>query len=240
MAGMGVACGDLDGDCRTDLAVANFYGESMSFYHNLGQMTFADHTARIGLQVPTRTSLGFGTAFLDANNDGYLDLAVTNGHVNDFLPEIPFEMPSQLFLGGPSGRLTDVSDRAGAPWQVPRIGRGLAVGDLDNDGRLDLMILGQNQPLAYFHNQSAAGHWLTLRLEGTVSNRDAVGATGDRRGRRPAAAARSVRRGQLPIGVRLAAAFRPRFRRQGLTASRFAGRLARSIGSMTFPPTRAI
>jgi len=176
MAGMGVACGDLDGDCRTDLVVANFYGESMSFYHNLGQMVFADHTAQIGLDVPTRTSLGFGTAFLDANNDGYLDLAVTNGHVNDFRPEIPFEMPAQIFLGGPGKRLIDVSKRAGAPWQVPRVGRGLAVGDLDNDGRLDLMILGQNQPLAYFHNQTSGGHSLTLRLEGVGSNRDAVGA----------------------------------------------------------------
>ena len=146
MAGMGVACGDLDGDCRTDLIVANFYGESMSFYHNLGRLTFSDHTARIGLDVPSRTSLGFGTACLDANNDGYLDLAVTNGHVNDFLPEIPFEMPSQLFLGGPGRRLTDVSRRAGAPWRVPRIGRGLALGDLDNDGRLDLVILPRISP----------------------------------------------------------------------------------------------
>jgi tetratricopeptide (TPR) repeat protein len=176
MAGMGVACGDLDGDCLNDLVVANFYGESMSFYRNLGQMVFADHTANVGLDVPTRTSLGFGTAFLDANNDGYLDLAVTNGHVNDFRPEIPFEMPSQLFLGGPTKRLTDVSARAGAPWLVPRIGRGLAVGDLDNDGRLDLLILGQNQPLAYFHNQTSGGHSITLRLEGAASNRDAVGA----------------------------------------------------------------
>ena len=178
MAGMGVACGDLDGDGRPDLAVTNFYGESMTFYHNLGQGIFADHTSAIGLEVPTRTSLGFGTAFLDVNNDGYLDLAATNGHVNDFRPEVPFQMPSQLFLGGPTGRLTDVSNQAGAPWQVPRVGRGLAVGDLDNDGLVDLLILAQNQPLAYFHNKTASrrSHALTLGLEGVRSNRDAVGA----------------------------------------------------------------
>jgi hypothetical protein len=72
--------------------------------------------------------------------------------------------------------LTDVSDRAGPPWQILRVARGLATGDLDNDGRMDLLVLSQDTPLAYFHNRSAAGHFLTLRLEGTKSNREAVGA----------------------------------------------------------------
>ena len=72
--------------------------------------------------------------------------------------------------------LTDVSARAGALWQVPRVGRGLAAGDLDNDGRVDLLLVAQDGPLAYFHNRTAAGHALTLRLEGTASHRDAVGA----------------------------------------------------------------
>jgi hypothetical protein len=69
-----------------------------------------------------------------------------------------------------------VSDRAGPPWQVPRVGRGLAAGDLDNDGRIDLLLVAQDGPLAYLHNRTAGGHALTLRLEGTASNRDAVGA----------------------------------------------------------------
>ena len=85
-------------------------------------------------------------------------------------------MPAQLLLGGADGRLTDVSDRAGAPWRVPRMGRGLAVGDLDNDGRQDVLILSHNEPLAYFHNRTEGGRSLTLRLEGRGSNRDAVGA----------------------------------------------------------------
>jgi hypothetical protein len=72
--------------------------------------------------------------------------------------------------------LVDVTQRAGPPWRVPRVGRGLAVGDLDNDGRLDVVLLSQNSPLALFHNESGGGHWITLRLEGTTSNRDAVGA----------------------------------------------------------------
>jgi tetratricopeptide (TPR) repeat protein len=175
-AGMGVACGDLDGDGRPDLGVTNFYNESMTFYHNLGGGVFTDHTREIGLAVPTRYRLGFGTVFLDVDNDGRLDVAIANGHVDDFRPEIPYAMPAQLLLGGEGGKLIDVSDRAGAPWQVLRVARGLAAGDLDNDGRIDLLLVAQDGPLAYFHNRTAGGHALTLRLEGKASNRDAIGA----------------------------------------------------------------
>jgi hypothetical protein len=175
-AGMGVACGDLDGDGRLDLAVTNFYGESTSLFRNLGGGMFTDATAAVGLAAATRQLLGFGVAFLDADNDGYLDLVSANGHVNDLRPNYPYRMPAQLLLGGPGGRLVDVSDRAGAPWLVPRMGRGLAVADLDNDGRQDVLIVAHDQPLAYLHNRTDGGRWLTLRLEGRDSNRDAVGA----------------------------------------------------------------
>jgi hypothetical protein len=177
-ASMGVACGDVDGDGRLDLAVTNFYNEYVAFYRNLGDGVFADHTTSVGLAVPTRYRLGFGISFLDVNNDGRLDLVTANGHVDDFRPGIPYQMRSQLFTGSDDGRqLVDVSDRAGPPFQVPLLGRGLAVGDLDNDGRVDILILSQGQPLAYFHNKTEnGGHWLTLRLKGSSSNRDAVGA----------------------------------------------------------------
>jgi tetratricopeptide (TPR) repeat protein len=175
-AGMGVAAGDLDGDGRLDLVVTNFYGESTTFHRNLGGCLFVDNSARIGLAVPTRFMLGFGIAFVDANNDRNLDLLITNGHVNDFRPDTPYAMPAQLLLGDAHGRLTDVTRQAGPPFEVLRVGRGLAAGDLDNDGRIDALILGQTQPIAFFHNKTAHdGHFVTLRLEGTVSNRDAVG-----------------------------------------------------------------
>jgi hypothetical protein len=178
LAGMGIASGDFDGDGRIDLAVTNFYAESTTFYQNLGAGQFVDHTAAIGLAAPSRFLLGFGAAFFDANNDGRLDLATANGHVNDLGPHVPYAMPAQLLLGQVGGRIVDVSRNAGRPWLVPRLGRGLAVGDLDNDGQFDMLIVSEGEPLAYFHNRGPTGHFVTFKLEGSSpdSNRDAVGA----------------------------------------------------------------
>jgi predicted Zn-dependent protease len=142
-AGMGVACGDVDGDARLDLAVTNFYGESTTLFHNLGQGLFTDHTAAAGLAAPSRHRLGFGAVFLDADNDGWLDLLTANGHLSDQRPLFPYAMPPQLFRGGPEGTLADVTAGAGPPFQRPYVGRGLAVGDLDNDGRLDAVMVSQ-------------------------------------------------------------------------------------------------
>jgi hypothetical protein len=176
-SGMGVAWGDLDGDGKVDLAVTNFYGESTTFYKNLGAGFFVDQTAQIGMVAPTRPLLGFGLAFVDANNDGRLDVLSANGHIFDGRPRIPFAMPVQILAGNSSGRLTDVSIRAGEPFAPLHLGRGLAAGDLDNDGRLDALVVAQNEPLIYLHNMTERpGHFVTLALEGTRSNRDAVGA----------------------------------------------------------------
>jgi thioredoxin-like negative regulator of GroEL len=175
-AGMGVACGDLDADGRLDLAVTNFYGESTTFFRSLGGGQFADQTAAVGLAAPSRYLLGFGVAFLDANADGRLDLLTVNGHVSDFRPQAAYTMPAQLLLGDTGVRLVDASRRAGEPLQAPRLSRGLAVGDLDNDGKIDAVVVNQNDPLSYFHNVTSVGHSVTLLLQGTSSNRDAVGA----------------------------------------------------------------
>ncbi len=130
----------------------------------------------MGLAAPSRYLLGFGIAFLDVDNDGRLDLMTANGHVNDYRPSIPFAMPIQLLRGGADGRLRDVSTRAGPPFLLPHLGRGLAAGDLDNDGRIDALVVAHNEPLVFLHNQTSAGHFVTFALEGTASNRDGVGA----------------------------------------------------------------
>jgi tetratricopeptide (TPR) repeat protein len=176
-AGMGIALGDQNGDGLLDLAVTNFYAEGTTLFANLGKNMFFDHSMASGLLATSRSLLGFGVAFLDANNDGRLDLAAANGHVNDGRPRLPYAMPARLWLGAADAKLVDVSDRAGEPWKIARVGRGLATGDLDNDGRADVVILSQNEPLAYFHNMtSESARFVILRLEGMKSNRDAVGA----------------------------------------------------------------
>jgi tetratricopeptide (TPR) repeat protein len=177
-ASMGVASGDLNGDGLPDLAVTNFYSEYTALYQNLGEGVFSDHSAECGLVVASRYRLGFGIAFLDFNNDGQLDLVTANGHVDDNRTDVPQRMRAQLLAGAEGGcKLVDVTDRAGPVFQVSLLGRGLAAGDLDNDGRVDSLIVPQNQPLAYFHNRTDGGRSLTLRLEGGhSSNRDAVGA----------------------------------------------------------------
>jgi enediyne biosynthesis protein E4 len=176
-SGMGTAVGDLDGDGLPDLTVTNFYGESTTFFKNMGRGIFADQTAAIGLAAPSRYLLGFGIVLFDANNDGRIDLVQTNGHVDDHRPNFPFDMPALLLIGGDHGRLVDVTSEAGPVWNVPRLGRALAAGDLDNDGRLDLVSVPQNTPLVFFHNQTAStdGHAVSFLLEGTRSNRDGVG-----------------------------------------------------------------
>ena len=216
-AGMGIACGDLDGDGLPDLAVTNFYGESTSFFHNLGQGLFADHTAAIGLKAASRYVLGFGAAFLDANNDGFLDLLTADGHISDLRPLFPCSMMPQLYLGGEGKFLTEVTSQAGPAFKQLYVGRGLAVGDLDNDGRLDAVMAAQNDPTVLFHNTTPRGgsHFITFRLEGTKSNRDGVGAmvavtTGGHRQRRLVR-----RRRKLPVGRRCSDAFWARDRRPG-------------------------
>jgi hypothetical protein len=173
---MGIACGDLDNDGRPDLAVTNYYGESTTLFRNLGGGVFGDHTAVLGLAAPTRHLLGFGVAFLDADNDGQPDLVSANGHVGDYRPAFPWKMPIQLLMGASGGRLADASAGAGPPFRPLHLGRGLAVGDLDDDGRIDAIVVCQNEPPVLLRNRTAGGHWITIALEGTRSNRDGVGA----------------------------------------------------------------
>ena len=161
-AGMGVACGDLDGDGRLDLAVTNFYAESTTSFRNLGRVSSPIKRQRSASPRPPATGLVSAIAFLDVDNDGRLDLLTANGHVNDYRPSIPYTMPIQLLRRGADDRFRDVSDRAGPPFMPLHLGRGLAAGDLDNDGRVDALVVCHNEPLVYLHNQTHTGHFVTL------------------------------------------------------------------------------
>ncbi len=167
-ASMGVVAADLDGDSLIDLYHTNFNNEPNTLLRNLGGGQFADVTAASGLDAPSRAMTGFGTAAFDADNDGRIDLFVANGHVDD-QPwfNIPMAQRPQLFLGRGSGRFVEASRSIGPYFGSTVVGRGAAAGDLDNDGRVDLVVVHRDAPAALLRNTTeGGGHWLSVRLRG--------------------------------------------------------------------------
>ena len=165
-AGMGVALGDVDSDGRLDLLVSNFLGRSTVGFRSLGGGMFADASESFGLPAATRPVLGFGLALADFDSDGRLDLLQANGHVLDRARlGQPFAMKPTL-LRNVEGRLGEPARPAGSWFARTILGRGLAVGDLDNDGRPDAVVNALRAPAAVLRNETPGGRSLTLELVG--------------------------------------------------------------------------
>jgi hypothetical protein len=177
-AGMGVAVADYDNDGRLDIAKTNFSGDLTSLFHNDDGKFFTDLSREAGLKA--RQYLGWGVAFVDFDDDGWRDLILANGHV---YPEVEgkqlgdtYLQPTVLYHNLGNGKFKDVTDEAGPAFQVSRPARGLAVGDLDGDGRLEIVIVNMNSTPSLLKNDGPHGHFLNLSLTGTKSNRSAIGA----------------------------------------------------------------
>jgi enediyne biosynthesis protein E4 len=180
-AGMGVDVGDFENSGRPGIVVTNFDNEMIGLYRSSRPGVYDDISVAAGIGLPSRNTLGFGCAFFDVDLDGTLDLAVSNGHIDDTVRNIRgnagYAQPSQLFLNSGSGKFRDVAAEIGGGFDQPKVGRGLAYADFDNDGDLDLLLTTNNgQAYLYRNDQSAGNRSIRFHLIGTKSNRDAIGA----------------------------------------------------------------
>jgi enediyne biosynthesis protein E4 len=180
-AGMGIDAADFDNSGRMGVAVTNFDNEMTGLYRSLGKGLYEDVATRAGVGVPSRNRLGFGCLFADFDLDGALDLVVANGHIDEAVRSLrtgaAHAQPPLLFRNLGNGTFQDVAAAAGADFIRPRVGRGLACGDFDRDGDVDLLMTTNNGPAVLFRNDQLAGNRsLRFRLVGTKSNRDAIGA----------------------------------------------------------------
>lgn len=180
-AGMGIDAADVRHNGLFDVLITNFAGEQLTLFRRDSSGNFLDVAAQSGVGAATQTYLGFGAFFLDYDLDGWTDLFINNGHIDDDIglrdAGVSYAEPALLFRNQGGGRFEDVTGQCGAALSAHRVGRGAAWGDFDNDGSPDILLMTSNGAPALLHNVNRTGNgWIRLHLIGTGSNRDAYGA----------------------------------------------------------------
>jgi hypothetical protein len=173
---MGTDIADFDGDGELDLFIANYAGQDNMLMRGTGNRGFVNVTRATGLAAPSRRWGKFASLFADFDLDGWLDLFIANGHVLYDAPDTPYFQPAQLFKNELGQKFTEVSVSAAPYFSIPHAGRGAAVGDLDNDGAPDLVVVHQDQPVKILRNRHQAQHWVGVALQGRASGMYPAGA----------------------------------------------------------------
>jgi hypothetical protein len=180
-AGMGVDAADYDRSGYPSMVISNFSNQMLSLYHNERNGLFVDEAPQSAVGHASLLTLGFGCFFFDYDLDGWLDLFVANGHIEDAIervqPRVRYAEPPHLFHNLGDGKFAEATQSAGAAFATPRVARGAAYGDINNDGALDLLVATNGGPAVLFRNMGTTNNRLRIKLVGTKSNRDGIGAT---------------------------------------------------------------
>jgi hypothetical protein len=179
-AGMGADAADYDRSGHPSVIISNFANQMVSLYHNEGNGLFVDEAPQSEVGRATLVTLGFGCFFFDYDNDGWPDIFVADGHIEDQIERVQkrvsYAEPSHLFRNLGGGKFQEVTGHMGPAFAAPRVARGAAYADVDNDGFLDVLVTTNAGPAFLFHNEGGTNHSLRLKLVGTKSNRDGIGA----------------------------------------------------------------
>src|SRR6185436_17136831 len=179
-AGMGVAAADYDRSGYPSVMITNFANQMLALYHNEGNGLFVDEAPRSAVGRASLLTLGFGCFFFDYDLDGWLDMFIANGHIERDIERIQsrikYAQPPHVFRNSGKGKFAEVTPSLGQALRQPRVGRGAAYGDFDNDGDLDIVIATNGGAPVLLRNDGGTNHSLRLRLAGTRSNRDGLGA----------------------------------------------------------------
>jgi len=183
-AGMGVDAADYDRSGMASILITNFSNQMLSLYHNEGKGWFVDEAPRSEVGRNSLLTLGFGCFFFDYDLDGWPDIFIANGHIDDDIqrvqPNVKYAMPPHVFRNLGKGNFQEVTKSLGEAFATPRVGRGAAYGDINNHGRLDLLLSTNGGPVYLFENDyvgspGSANRSLRIKLIGTKSNRDGIG-----------------------------------------------------------------